>query len=77
MAHLRQRRASHLLDALEHFAVFGQRGGKLVPDGSHLEHHDADGMGDDVVQFACDPGPFLGHRDPGGGVPLPFGLGGT
>jgi len=70
-------RRARLLDTLQRFAVIGQRGRQPVPDGSDLEHHHADGVGHDVVQFARDPGPFLGHRDPCGGVPLPLGLGGT
>jgi hypothetical protein len=48
-----------------------------VPDGSDLQHHHADGVGDDVVQLARDPGPLLGRRDPRGDVPFPLGLGRT
>jgi len=48
-----------------------------MPDGPDLEHHRADGVGDDVMQLACDPGPLLGYRDPRGCVPLPLGLGRT
>jgi len=59
------------------FAILGQRGRELVPDGSDLEHHYADGVSDDVVQLARDPGPLLGHRDPRGRVPRPLGLGRT
>ena len=41
--------------------------------GADLEHHHADGVGDDVVQFACDACAFLGDGDPRGRVPLVFG----
>ena len=37
--------------------------GELVPDGADLEHHDADGVGDDVVELAGDPRTLLRHRD--------------
>jgi hypothetical protein len=36
-------------------AVLCHRLGELVPDGTHLEHHDADRMRDDVVELARDP----------------------
>ena len=75
VTHLRQGGASRLLDAYQRLAILGQRGWELVPDGSDLEHHHADGVGDDVVQLTRDPGPFLGHCDPGRGVALPLGLG--
>ena len=64
-----------LLDAAERIAVLGERVGELVPDRADLEHHHADGVGDDVVQLARDPRTLLRHRDPRGRVPLPFGLG--
>ena len=34
-----------------------------MPDRADLKHHDADGVGDDVVEFACDPRALLRHRD--------------
>ena len=34
-----------------------------VPDGADLQHHDADRVGDDVVQLAGDPGALLGDGD--------------
>ncbi len=47
--------------------------GELVPDGAHLEHHHADGVGDDVVELAGDPRALLGHRDPGRSLALALG----
>ena len=44
-----------------------------MPDGADLEHHHADGVGDDVVQFARDPHTLLGHCDPRRRVPFPLG----
>ena len=64
-----------MLDACERIAVLGERVGELVPDRADLEHHHADGVGDDVVEFARDSRALLCHRDPGGRVPLPLGLG--
>ena len=46
-----------------------------MPDRADLEHHDADGVGDDVVEFARDSRALLRHRDPRSRVPLPLGLG--
>ena len=46
-----------------------------MPDGADLEHHHADGVGDDVVELARDPRPLLGHRDARRCLPLPLGLG--
>ena len=77
MTHLCQCVAPRLLNARQGFAILGQRGGEPMPDGPDLEHHHADGVGDDVVQLARDPGPLLGHRDARGCVPRPFGLGRT
>ena len=34
-----------------------------MPDGADLEHHHADGVGDDVVELAGDPRALLRHRD--------------
>ena len=45
-----------------------------MPDGADLEHHHADGVGDDVVELPRDARALLGHGDPGRGVPLPLGL---
>ncbi len=73
-AHLDERGAAGLLDALERLAVLIELGGKLVPYRSGLEDHDADRVGDDVVQLARDPGALLGHRDPRRGVALALGL---
>ena len=44
-----------------------------MPDGADLEHHHADGVGDDVVQLARDPRALLCHRDARGRLTLPFG----
>ena len=48
-----------------------------MPDGSDLEHHHADGVGDDVVELARDARALLGDGDAGGRVPLPLGPGRT
>ena len=45
-----------------------------MPDGADLEHHHADGVGDDVVELARDPRALLGHRDARRRLPLPLGL---
>ena len=45
-----------------------------MPDGADLEHHHADGVGDDVVQLARDARALLGHGDPGGRLALALGL---
>ena len=45
-----------------------------VPDGADLEHHHADGVGDDVVELARDPGALLGDGDARGRLALPLGL---
>ena len=72
-AHLGKRGAACLLDAPERVTVLGERVGELVPDGADLEHHHADCMGDDVVQFARDPHALLCHCDSGRRVPFPLG----
>ena len=71
-AHLGQRRAAGPLDAPERIAVVGLCLGKLVPDGADLEHHDADRVGDDVVQLARDASALLGHGDARRRLTLPF-----
>ena len=40
-----------------------------------LEHHDAHGVGDDVVELACDPRALLRHRDTRRRLALPLGPG--
>ncbi len=45
-----------------------------MPDGSDLEHHHADGVGDDVVQFARDPHALFRHCDARRRVPVSLGL---
>ena len=74
VAHLRERRAARLLDVLERLTVRCARVGEPVPDGAHLEHHHADGVGDDVVQLAGDPRALFGDSDAARGVPLALGL---
>ena len=64
-AHLGERGPAGPLDAPERVAVVGPRVGKLVPDGAHLQHHHADGVGDDVVELAGDPSALLRHGDAG------------
>jgi hypothetical protein len=63
-AHLGERGPPGSLDVLERLLVVGQLVGEPVPDGSHLEHHHAHRVRDDVVQFARDPRALLGDRDP-------------
>jgi hypothetical protein len=47
-------------------------GGALVArrlrGGLRLDHDQADGVGDDIVQLARDPRPLVGHRDPRPGL---------
>ena len=52
-----------------------ERLGQLVPDGADLQHHHADGVGDDVVELARDPRALLGDGDAGRRLALPLGLG--
>ena len=61
--------------ARERVAVLAERVGQPVPHGADLEHHHADGVGDDVVQLAGDARALLGDGDAGGGGALPLGLG--
>ena len=76
-AHLGERCAPGLLDALERVAVLCERGGKLVPHGADLEHHHAHRVGDDVVELARDARALLRDGDAGGGLALPLGLDGA
>ncbi len=62
-AHVGQRGPARLLDVAEGAPQFRVRIGELVPHGADLEDHDADGMGDGVVQLAGDPGAFLGRHE--------------
>ena len=73
-AHLGERGAAGPLDALQRLAVLGLRLGELVPDRADLEHHHADGVGDDVVELAGDARALLGDGDARRGVPLALGL---
>ena len=63
--HLRERRAARLLDVLERVPVGGQLFGEVVADGADLQHHHADGVGDNVVELARDPRALLGHGEAG------------
>ena len=47
----------------ERVAVLVQRVRQLVPDRADLEHHDADGVRDDVVELARDARALLGDGD--------------
>ena len=71
--HLRERGAARPLDVLQRLPVLHVLGGHPVPHRADLEDHDADRVGHDVVQLPGDPGPFLGHGDPGGALALPLG----
>ena len=74
-AHLGERRAAGLLDAAERLLVLVERGGQLVPDRADLQDHDADRVGDDVVELARDPRALLGDGDAGRRLALALGLG--
>ena len=74
-AHLGERGPAGSLDALERIAVLGRRIGEVVPDGADLEHHHADGVGDDVVELAGDPRALLCHRDACCRLTLALGVG--
>ena len=76
-AHLGERCPPGPLDAPERIAVLGQCIREPVPDGADLEHHRADGMGNDVVKLAGNPCTLLCHRDTCGRLALAFGLGRT
>ena len=54
-----------------------QRVGEPVPDGADLQHHHADGVGDDVVQLARDPRALLGDGDARRRLALALGLAGA
>ena len=45
--------------------------------GAGLYHHEADAVGDDVVELAGDPGPLIAHRGNREHLPLFFQLAGT
>ena len=75
--HLRERGSAGLLHVLQCFTVLAHARRHPMPDGADLEHHDAHGVGHDVVQLPGDPGPLLGHGDACGRLALSFGLGGA
>ena len=72
--HLRERCAARLLDVGERIPIVGERVRELAPDRADLEDHDADGMGDDVVELARDPGALLCHRDARSRLALTLGV---
>ena len=76
-AHLGERCPPGPLDASERIAVLGQCIGEPVPDRADLEHHHADGVGNDVVKLAGNPRSFLCHRDTCGRLALALGQGRT
>ena len=65
------------LDAFERIPVLGEHLRELVSDGADLEHHHADGVGDDVVELPGDPCALLGDGDACGGLALALGPGGA
>jgi hypothetical protein len=65
-SHLRKRCTAGPLDACERVFIVLLRLRKLVPDRADLEHHDADGVGDDVVELARYARALLGNGDAGG-----------
>ena len=76
-AHLGERCPPGPLDAPERIAVLGQCIREPVPDRADLEHHHADGMGNDVVKLAGNPRTLLCHRDTCRRLALPLGPGRT
>ena len=60
--HLDERASPGLLDVHQHVAARPLVGREPAPHAAHLEHHRAHAVGDDVVQLARDPRPFLGDR---------------
>ena len=68
--HLGQRLAAGHLDVVQRVLVGRQRGGQPMADGAGLEHHDAHGVGDDVVELARDASPLLGDGEPRGRLAL-------
>ena len=75
--HLGERGAAGLLDVAECLLVLRERSGQLVPDRADLEHHDADRVGDDVVELARDAGALFGDGDARGRFALTLRLRGT
>ena len=73
-AHLGKRPATGPLDALEGIPVLREHLRELVPDRPDLEHHDAHGVSDDVVELPRDPCPLLRDRDARGRLALALGL---
>ena len=73
-AHLGERGAAGLLDALSASRSSPSAVGQLVPDRADLEHHHAHRVGDDVVQLARDPCALLRHRDARRRLALALGL---
>ena len=72
-AHLGERCAACFFDAAESVLVLVPGARELVAYRADLEHHHADGMRDDVVQFACDARSLLRNRNPSGGLSFPLG----
>jgi hypothetical protein len=69
-AHLRERPPPGLLDVPERVAVLFELVRQAVAHGAHLEDHDAQGVGDDVVQLPRDPHALLCDRDARRRLPL-------
>ena len=69
----RQRLPAGVLGRPQRLLLLRQRGRQRVPDRADLEHDHADRVRDHVVHLAGDAGALLGHRQPGGRLPLALG----
>ena len=61
--HVAQRRGVGLLDRVQCTAHLPLVAAERPPCAPGLQHGHRDGVGDDVVKFAGDPGPLLGDRE--------------
>ena len=72
--HVRQCGTARLLHIPQHVLVLLVRVWQLVAHGADLQDHDADGVGDGVMQLARDPASLVGRRGARGGLALVFGV---
>jgi hypothetical protein len=70
--HLAQGLATGALDRQQQLLHSVQIGAEDLPGGTGLEHHRAQGMGEDVMELPRHPGPLLGHRRPRPLIPFPL-----
>jgi len=72
--HVRQCGTACLLDIPQHVPVLLVRIWQLVAHGADLQDHDADRVGDGVVQLSRDSASLVGRRSARGGLAVVFGV---